>query len=153
MKNESIKLPQYKQRLEERRRVLEFRAEKNMEELQAKGAYFSTNAVRLLADQISFELSAVNPFASKVISVIFGGTHGDASGEEKVLRRGGRRTRTSSLFNMYDVLNRFSRLGSVLLPFLYTIGERKLLSYSLKGAGKVLRFALRSLFGVRRKRR
>ncbi|MDN4754151.1 hypothetical protein QYZ87_06365 [Porphyromonadaceae bacterium W3.11] len=148
MNSNTLQVPKYKQRLLERERLLEQKADDSIRQLKRKKEFLQENGKDMITDEIVVNVSEKNSFLGKVANKILGG-----DSIKNTAYKQKRSQRSSGLLLSDGVLSRFSRMGSVLIPMLYTIGERKLLSYSFRGAGKLIRFTLRNLFGLKRKRR
>lgn len=147
MNSNTLQLPKYKQRLLERERQLEQKADDSIRQLKRKKDFLQENGKDVITDEIVIKVSEKSSFFGKIANKILGG------GSPKNTTMPKRSKRSSGLLQSQGMLSRFSRMGSVLIPMLYTIGEKKLLSYSLKGGGKLIRFTFRNLFGRKRKRR
>ena len=148
-------IPIYQQRLAARMQRNELRAERAKRNMQDKLQYLRANGKNLVADEAVVQLSANNPFLGKILDKLIGGPvsrFNQRAEEEQASNINAKKSGRTSLFGSF-LTDRFVRLGSMVLPLLYTVGERRLLSYSLRGAGKLLRFGGRLLFRRRKKRK
>lgn len=150
MNNNTLQVPEYKQRLLAREQLLEQRADDSIRRLRGKKQFLEDNGQEMITDEVIMNLTAANPMLGKLAGKLLGDNSSDAS---KTYSKRREERGSYGLLSSSGILSRFSRMGSVLIPMLYTIGERKLLSYSFKGAGKLIRFTLRNLLGLKRKRR
>lgn len=145
-------IPTYQQRLAARVQQAELRSERAKIGIQNKLRYAQENGKNLVADEAIIKLSATNPLLGKILDKLIGGSvtrfnqRTSAEHSTQDSKKG-----HTSLFGSF-LPDRFVRLGSMVLPLLYTIGERKLLSYSLRGAGKLLSFGAKLLFRRRKKK-
>lgn len=151
MSSNTSRIPNYQKRLRAREQMLEMKAQNSLQELKNKEAYFQSNGKEMVTDEIVMGLYSTNPVLGKVAAKVLNQPSKNLNSQNPQGRR--LQNRSSSLLNADNVMSRFAKMGTIAIPLLLTIGERKLLSYSLKGAGKLIRFTLGNLFGIRKRRK
>lgn len=144
-------VPKHIQRLREREILLERRAGFHMERIKDTAEYVKTDGVRLIGGDFAESIEDQSPFVARLINAAVGNKPPKSTQPK-------RRGLLSSLFGRMRVgdsrgSSSFSAVGNAVMPFIYSLGELKLLSYSLKGAGKIMRYSFRNLFGRKGRRR
>lgn len=136
-------IPEYKQRINARKIMLEAEIEARQKQLQTDAQHFAATLPTTIKEEVLDEVKDTSPMVAKVLDLFQG------SSVKKSKSRSSSRTEQKSLLPLKAGQN----LLRLALPIIYTIGSQKVLSYSLRSAGKLVRFGLRLLFGIRKKRR
>lgn len=150
MSKNSSKLPAYEQRLRAREQLLEQRARSYEQDLQYKQQYLKSDGKLMVTSEIVQNVASKNQFAGKITNKLLG------SPMSKGQLSSGKEHPKSKILGAYDteaLQERLSRLGIVVIPVLLTIGGRKILSYSFRTAGTLIRRSFTRSLRRKRKRR
>lgn len=143
-------------RLKAREDRLEARANMRLNRVKEKINYLKSNSGSIIVDEALDNLSQSSPVMAKVARFVSGlVTKSRNKRVAKELTQEQTLSHPTSSYSTRDGESQSSLLSTVksyLLPTLYSLGGMQLLSYSLKGSGKVLRSGLGRLFRWRRKR-
>lgn len=137
-------LPRYQQRLQERKAILEHRATIEETHLRRTASYIAKEAPQLIKIEVLDKVSDANPLLGKLLSSV-AGIETSPRQQEATSNTG---EQPQSDIPFAGLLNKAS---SYLMPLIYSIGATKILSYSLRGAGALVRGGLRRFFGLRKK--
>ena len=144
-------------RLKAREDRLEARANMRLDRVKEKINYLKSNSGKMVIDDAIDNLRKTSPGVGKIASFINGFI--SKNREKKVAKELAQErldSHPTSSFSTRDDQNQnglLTGIKSYLLPTLYSLGGMRLLSYSLKGTGKILRSGVGRLFGRRRKRK
>lgn len=143
-------------RLKAREDRLEARANMRLDRVKEKINYLKSNSGKMVIDDAIDNLRKTSPGVGKIASFINGFI---SKNREKTVAKELAQERLdsnpTSSFSTRDDQNQnglLTGIKSYLLPTLYSLGGMRLLSYSLKGTGKILRSGVGRLFSRRRKR-
>lgn len=148
-------VPKHIQRLREREILLERRAGFHQERIKETAEYIKTDGVRFMGADFAESIEEKSPFVAKLVNMAVGNKPAKPAKPAKPKRK-------SILGNLFGRVrggdgerNGFSisAVGDAVLPFIYALGEFKLLSYSLKGSVRLIRYGLRRLFGRNKRHR
>ena len=143
-------------RLKAREDRLEARANMRLNRVKEKINYLKSNSGSIIVDEALDNLSQSSPVMAKVARFVSGiVTKSRNKRVAKELTQEQTLSHPTSSYSTRDGQSQSSLLSTVksyLLPALYSLGGMQLLSYSLKGSGKILRSGISRLFGWRRKR-
>ena len=143
-------------RLKAREDRLEARANMRLDRVKEKINYLKSNSGKMVIDDAIDNLRKTSPGVGKIASFINGFI--SKNREKKVAKELAQERldiNPTSSFSTRDDQNQnglLTGIKSYLLPTLYSLGGMRLLSYSLKGTGKILRSGVGRLFSRRRKR-
>lgn len=144
-------------RLKAREDRLEARANMRLDRVKEKINYLKSNSGKMVIDDAIDSLRKTSPGVGRIASFINGFINKNR--EKKVaseLAQERLDSNPTSSFSTRDDQNQnglLSGIKSYLLPTLYSLGGMQLLSYSLKGTGRILRSGVGRLFGRGRKRK
>lgn len=139
-----------RQRVRAREAQLEARVDWHMSRVKGNLEYLKTDGIKILGSDVAKEVSASSPFLGKMICKLTGVQMPEKKGRGLLSRITGPRSSYSAREEERDGLN-LASLTSGVMPALYTVGGMKILSYSLKGLGKIVRSGTRRVFGCKRK--
>ncbi len=128
-------------RLQAKKQMLRRRAERSSARIQDNIDYARRNIVNVAGEQIVDVVESKNPFIAGILRVFLPSQRGNRLSYDTPRHRSHIPTGQSPLgFSL-------SSIGELILPFIYGVGQQKLLSFGLRGFGKLLRVILRFLFG------
>lgn len=145
-------------RLKARKDILEARANMRMESVKTNIDYLKSNGFGLMTTEavgkITDNFPAFGRFTRPIVSLV------EKNRRKQTARQLADERMDSNPVSSYSAKDQIDTDASPLtlikrraLPLLYTLGGMKMLSYSLRGAGKMARSGLRRLFIRRRKRK
>lgn len=140
------------QRLEARKRLLQSRADGYQVQLKHDAQFLVSQTPQLLKVEVVEKVAESNPVVAKIIASILG-LSGSKKQESTIstIRSG---TKDSDESTSPSPLRSLSRtLSTYILPAIYTVGTSRLLSYSLRSVGSLVRNGLKRVFGIRSKKR
>lgn len=148
--NSPSKLPAYEQRLRAREQLLEQRAHRYEQDLQDKQQYIKTDGKTLISTEVIQSVGNNSPFLGKITNKLLGSP---LSKEQIAPKQAHQHKNFMGIKDPEALQERLTRIGTIALPLLITIGGRRLLSCSLRSAGTIIRHSIGSTLGLRRKRR
>lgn len=133
-------ISEYKEQINSRRLMLEAEIATKEKQIEADLQYFISTLPSTIKEEVISDVKNSSPIMAKVMNLLQGKSNKKSSNIDQVARPIVTSNATCSLLQ-------------VALPIIYTIGSQKILSYSLRSAGKLIRFGLRQLLGVSKKRK
>lgn len=144
-------------RLKAREDRLNARANMRLENVKEEITYLKNNSAPIIVNEALDKVQKQVPALGKLTNFVskkFNDSQKKKAAKKIALEQN--ISRPTSSFSVREDQKEnpiLSTLKKNVLPMLYTLGGMQLMSYSLKGAGKMARSGVRRLFGLNKKRR